>query len=67
MSDQTSLEDLLVDEEALNEELLASTVAKYAKIGKDSGDLVPNDAYTELTSNVKNHRWATCSEGSVRA
>jgi len=50
MSDQSTLEDLLVDEEELNEELLAETVGRYAGIGKDSGDLIPNEAYTELNS-----------------
>jgi len=53
MSEQTSLEDLLVDEEELNEELLANTVGKYANIGKDSGDLIPNEAYNNLNSKKK--------------
>lgn len=53
MSDQTSLEDLLVDEDELNEELLAGTVGKYVSIGKESGDLVPNQEYTELDSKKK--------------
>lgn len=42
MSNQSSLEDLLVDEEQLNEELLAGTVGKYVQIGRDTGDLIPN-------------------------
>jgi hypothetical protein len=53
MSEQSSLEDLLVDEEQLNEELLANTVGKYVKIGKDSGDLIPNSEYSDLTSAKK--------------
>jgi hypothetical protein len=53
MSDQTKLEDLLVDEEALNEELLAQTVGEYVQIGKDSGDLIPNEKYNDLTSKKK--------------
>jgi len=53
MSEQSSLEDLLVDEEQLNEELLANTVGKYVKIGKDSGDLIPNSEYNDLTSAKK--------------
>lgn len=53
MPEQTSLEDLLVDEEQLNRELLADTVSEYVKIGKDSGDLIPEEKYTELTSKKK--------------
>ncbi|APX95724.1 hypothetical protein [Natronorubrum daqingense] len=53
MSNQTSLEDLLVDEEKLNKELLAGTVSKYVKIGKDSGDLIPNERYNDLISKKK--------------
>jgi len=53
MSEQSPLEDLLVDEEKLNEELLTETVGKYAQIGKDSGDLVPNERYNELSSKRK--------------
>lgn len=53
MSDQSTLEDLLVDEEELNEELLAETVGRYVGIGKDSGDLIPNEKYTELNSKEK--------------
>lgn len=53
MSDQTTLEDLLVDEEELNEELLAGTVGKYVQIGKDSGDLIPNEQYNDLNSRRK--------------
>ncbi len=53
MSDQSSLEDLLVDEEQLNEELLANTVGEYVNIGKDSGDLIPDEAYNDLTAREK--------------
>ncbi|WP_276259903.1 hypothetical protein [Haloglomus litoreum] len=53
MSEQSTLEDLLVDEEALNEELLAETVGRYAQIGKDSGDLIPNERYNDLNSKRK--------------
>jgi len=53
MSEQSSLEDLLVDEEQLNEELLANTVGKYVKIGKDSGELIPNSEYNDLASAEK--------------
>lgn len=53
MSDQKTLDDLLVDEEKLNEELLAGTVGKYAEIGKDTGDLIPNERYNDLPSRKK--------------
>lgn len=53
MSEQSSLEDLLVDEEQLNEELLANTVGEYVNIGKDSGNLVPKEVYNDLNSKEK--------------
>ena len=53
MSDQATLDDLLVDEEKLNEELLAGTVGRYAQIGKESGDLIPNEQYNNLNSMKK--------------
>lgn len=53
MTEQSSLEDLLVDEEQLNEELLANTVGEYVNIGKDSGDLIPEEAYNDLQSKEK--------------
>lgn len=53
MAKQTTLEDLLVDEEELNEELLVETVGDFAQIGKDSGDLIPNERYNDLDSGKK--------------
>lgn len=53
MSEQTELDDLLVDEEQLNEELLVKTVGTYAQIGKESGELVPNERYDDLSSKEK--------------
>jgi predicted transcriptional regulator len=53
MTEQRSLEDLLVDEEQLNKELLANTVGEFVNIGKDSGDLIPNEAYNNLNSMKK--------------
>lgn len=50
---QTKLEDLYVDEEALNEELLASTLAPYIRIGKKSGDLVLQSSFDDLTTKQK--------------
>lgn len=53
MAEQTELEDLLVDEEKLNEELLVKTVGTYAQIGQESGELVPNERYGDLSSKEK--------------
>jgi ribosomal protein S25 len=53
MSEQSSLEDLLVDEEQLNKELLANTVGEYVNIGQDSGDLLAKESYNQLTSSKK--------------
>lgn len=53
MSEKTQLEDLLIDEQQLNEELLADTVGEYANIGENSGDLIPNESYNNLGSKEK--------------
>jgi DNA-directed RNA polymerase specialized sigma24 family protein len=53
MSDQSKLEDLLVDEDELNEELLTGTVSRYAQIGRNSGDLIPDEQYNDLNSREK--------------
>lgn len=50
---QSKFEELLVDEDELNEELLVNTVGKYTKIGNNSGELVPQDAYRNLTAKEK--------------
>lgn len=49
-SSQSTLEDLLVDEEQMNEELLTNLLADYVGIGSDSGSLVPTPAFEELTA-----------------
>lgn len=54
MSDeQLSYEDLLVDEEALSEDLLTETLIDFVKIGGESGNLVPEDAFEDLTNREK--------------
>lgn len=54
MSDsQAKLSDLLVDEEAVNEELLAGLLGKYVEIGKQSGALIPKSAYEDLNARQK--------------
>lgn len=50
MADQSTFEDLLIDEDDLNEDLLVETVGKYVKIGKDSGNLHPEGPYEDLTA-----------------
>lgn len=50
---QTKLEDLYVDEEVMNEKLLTSTLAPYIRIGKQSGDLVLQSSFDDLTTKQK--------------
>lgn len=52
-SKQSSLEDLLVDEEQMNEELLTELLSDYVGIGSESGSLVPQPAFEELTAKKK--------------
>lgn len=52
-SEQRSLEDLLVDEEELNEELLYDLLSDYVRIGNESGNLVPQPAFEDLTAKQK--------------
>lgn len=49
-SSQSTLEDLLVDEEQMNEELLTNLLADYVGIGNESGSIVPKPAFAELTA-----------------
>lgn len=49
-SEQSSLQDLLIDENQLNEELLAEVLSEYVRIGKDSGGLYPRAPFSELNS-----------------
>lgn len=53
MATQNTLDGLLVDEDSMNEELLAETIAPYAGIGNNSGDFVPNPQFTELSSDAQ--------------
>lgn len=53
MSDDSPLEDLLVDEEELNEELLAETVSRYTKLGSESGSLIPESTFQDLSAKEK--------------
>lgn len=47
---QSTLKDLLVDEEQMNEELLTNLLSDYVGIGSESGSLVPTPAFENLTA-----------------
>lgn len=51
--EQRSLEDLLVDEDQLNEELLTELLSDYVRIGSESGSLLPQPAFEDLTAKQK--------------
>lgn len=53
MSQQKSLDDLLVSEDDLNEELLTEVLAPYVRIGNDSGAFIPTAEFESLTSTEK--------------
>lgn len=54
MSDnQRTLENLLVDEQEISEEILHDLLTGYIRIGKQSGDLIPEKAFQELTAKQK--------------
>ena len=50
---QQTLEDLLVDEEELNEELLAEVLSEYIQIGNESGSIIAQPKFKELDSQQK--------------
>lgn len=49
-SEQVSLQDLLVDEQKLNQEMLAETLSEFIRIGQESGVLYPRSPYANLNS-----------------
>ena len=49
-SEQPTLRDLVVDEEQLNEELLADVLSEYVRIGEDSGALYQRSPFGDLNS-----------------
>ncbi|MFU1783851.1 hypothetical protein ACM16X_21020 [Haloarcula japonica] len=54
MSDkQSTFEDLLIDEEEVSETLLTETLIDYIRIGDESGSIVPQDQFEDLTNNEK--------------
>jgi len=52
-SEETTLKDLVVDEEEQNEQLLTGLLEKYVRIGKQSGELLPEPAFQELSTKQK--------------
>ena len=52
-SKETTLKDLIVDEEEQNEQLLTGLLEKYVRIGKQSGELLPEPAFQELSTKQK--------------
>ena len=50
MPQQTSLDDLLVDEEDRHEELLTTTLSPFLGIGDSSGALIPTEEFEKLSS-----------------
>ncbi|NLV08184.1 hypothetical protein GOC83_18845 [Haloarcula rubripromontorii] len=54
MSDeQVTFEDLLIDEEEVSETLLTETLIDYIRIGDESGSIVPQEQFEDLTNNEK--------------
>lgn len=50
---QQTLENLLVDEQEISEEILHDLLTEYIRIGKQSGDLIPQQPFQELTAKDK--------------
>lgn len=47
---QRTLENLLVDEQQMNKEILHDLLENYIRIGKQSGDLIPQEEFRGLTA-----------------
>lgn len=52
-NNQRTLEDLVVDEEELNEELLTEVLFEYIRIGQESGSIITQPPFHELSSTQK--------------
>jgi predicted transcriptional regulator len=50
---QKTLEKLLVDEQSMNREILHDLLNDYVRIGKQSGDLIPQERFHEMTAKQK--------------
>lgn len=53
MSQQSKLDDLLVEEDDLNESLLTGVLSPYVRIGDDSGAFLPTEEFESLTSTTQ--------------
>lgn len=53
MSDDSPLRSVIADEQELNEELLADTVTTYARVGDETGSLIPEESFNELDAKGK--------------
>ncbi|WP_135665202.1 hypothetical protein [Halorhabdus rudnickae] len=51
--EQSTFQDLLVDEEEASEVLLTETLIDYIRIGDDSGNIVPQEKFEDLTNPKK--------------
>lgn len=51
--DQLTFDDLLIDEDEVNESLLTETLIEYVRIGNESGGIIAQAAYEELTNREK--------------
>ncbi len=50
---QQTLENLLVDEQEISEEILHDLLSEYIRIGQQSGDLIPQQPFRDLTAKEK--------------
>lgn len=50
---QLTFEDLLVDEQELSESLLTETLIEYIRIGDETGNIVPQEEFEDLTNQEK--------------
>ena len=53
MAQQSSLDDLLVDEQGFNESLLTDVLSPFVGIGDTSGALIPTEEFRELSSTAQ--------------
>jgi hypothetical protein len=51
--DQLTFNDLLIDEEEVSESLLTETLIEYIRIGEESGRIVPQEEFEDLTNRQK--------------
>lgn len=52
-SNQSTLQDLVVDEQQLNEQLVTDILSSYIEIGSESGTIIPTSEFQDLESKQK--------------